>query len=200
MQLRRLRSLVHLATLLLVIASLAAPVPARADGSFETLEVGLRYVADVSDTDFHAYWKQGRGVELFAVTPYGHADLHAGIRYLDNERRVDTVPEFTSLFVWAGASAGINIGTRTRLSAGISLGATNWFFDADDEPISGLQDELEMGTELFARARVELGARWNADASFRYQTSFTHDRIHLGFVTVGISRTFDSSWLKGVME
>jgi hypothetical protein len=184
-----------LVTLLLLAASTA-----RADRSFETIEVGVRYVADVSDTEFHDYWERGRGAELFVVTPYGRSYLHAGVRYLDNNARVAGVPEFESLFVWAGASLGVDLSRRLRLSGGVSLGATNWFFDADDEPVSGLQDELEMGSELFARARVDIGAGWATGATFRYQTSFTDPRIELGFVTVGISRTFDAPWLKGVME
>lgn len=184
----------------LVIALVILAGAARADRSFDTLEVGLRAVSDVSDTDFHDFWEPGRGVEAFAVTPYGRTLLHAGLRYLDNNARAAGVPDFESVFVWAGAGMAVSLSPRASLSGGISLGATNWFFDADDEPASGLQNELEMGAELFARARFDVGAGFAAGTSFRYQVSFTDPRITLGFITVGLSRTFDTPWLKGVME
>jgi hypothetical protein len=190
--------LARLSILVVMLAIFASP--ARADGSFETIELGLRYVADVSDTGFHDYWERGRGAELFAVTSYGLTDLHAGVRYLDNNRRAEGVPEFESVFVWAGASMAVELSRRVRVSGGVSLGATNWFFDADVEPIPGLQDELEMGSELFARTRVDIGKHWHVGTSFRYQVSFTDDRITLGFVTLGVSRSLEVSWLKKVME
>jgi len=175
---------------------------ASASEPFDSLEVGILGLADVSDTDYHNYWQRGVGGEIFAQTPFYLGSTRLGLRYTANSAQPNAgVPDSNNFFFYLGWSLLEFEMIRTRAFAdlGISLGINQWDFEDETDP--GLQEEAEIASEIFGRARLVFARRWNANVSLRYQTTYTHKRINVVYATLGVSRSMSMpGWLRGFLE
>jgi hypothetical protein len=187
--------------LLLTALSLTSAAGAYAAEPFDSLEVGVLAVADVSNTEYHEFWQHGRGAEIFAQTPFYSGSMRLGLRYLTNDRQPDeTVPDSRSLYVYLGWSMIEFEVWRDRLitELGLGVGVNQWRFD---ETQTGNNQELEAATEIYGRARFVFAGSWSVNTTLRYQTTYTRTTINIVYVTLGVSRAFGMpGWLKGFLE
>ena len=49
---------------------------------FETLDIGLQYIANTNRNELHDYWKPRQGVAGFLVTPFYYGYAQAGVQVL----------------------------------------------------------------------------------------------------------------------
>jgi len=189
--------------LLVMLVALAPALPASATEPFDSLEVGVLGVADVGSSEYHDYWQQGRGAELFAQTPFYSGSMRLGLRYLINDSQPDqTVPDSKSIYIYLGWSMFEYEIWREHLIAelGLGVGMNQWRFSADPSQ-TGNENEMEAATEVYGRARYIFAQRWSLNTSVRYQTLYTRRSINTVFVTLGLSRAFSMpGWLKGFLE
>jgi len=188
--------------LFLLALTLTSAAAAASAEPFDSLEVGVLGVADISNNEYHEFWEQGRGAEIFAQTPFYSGSMRLGLRYLINDRQPDeTVPDSRSLYLYLGWSMFEFEVWRNHIIAelGLGVGVNQWRFDGETQ--QGLDNELEAATEVYGRARYIFARRWSLNTTLRYQTTYTRNSINIVYVTLGVSRSFSMpGWLKGFLE
>ena len=86
-----------------------------------------------------------------------------------------------------------------RLRPGLRAGLYAMRFDVDD--VASVASESELGAGFDLALGVPLGRGWHATASGAAIRIYTAERIELGFVHLGLSRTFVTpDWLKAVLR
>jgi len=169
---------------------------------FDSLEVGVLGVADISDNEYHEFWQRGRGAEIFAQTPFYSGSMRLGLRYLINDHQAgQTVPNSRSFYLYLGWSMFEFDIWRDHLIAelGLGVGVNQWRFEG--ETTEGLDNEIEAATEVYGRVRYTFTRRWSLSTTLRYQTTYTRNTINVVYVTLGVSRAFSMpAWLKGFLE
>lgn len=189
--------------LLLVLAGWFASSPANAETPvrpFDRLDVGIYGTANVNRNEFHSYWDAGPAGTIDFVTPFyvGRASLLVRVGTNDAISGAAT-SGFTSVFAALGWRVGRPVVERLRADVGMHVGITEWIFSSEDD--SAVRYELEMGVEASVRAAYEFAPRWHAVAEGSYQFTFTYERIELGYVSIGLARTFGApGWIRSVLE
>ena len=166
--------------------------------AFQSLDVGAYGAANVNRNQFHDYWDDGTAGALDFVTPFyvGRASLLVRVSVND---AVDATSGFTSVFAALGWRVGTSLRHDLRLDSGLHAGFVDWIFS--DEGQSAVKYELEFATEASLRADYEFASRWHAIVEGSYQLAFTHERIKLAYVSVGLARTFAApGWIRKVLE
>jgi hypothetical protein len=187
--------------LLVVAVLLHAPVATHAQARpFDRLDVGLYGASNVNRNDFHSHWDAGYSGAIDFVTPFylGRASLL--VRVGTNEAVAgEATSGFTSVFGALGWRVGRSLVGDLRADAGIHVGLTEWVFSEEEQ--TEVRYELELGTEASVRADYEFASRWHAIAEASYQFTFTHERIELAYVSIGLARTFGApGWIRSVLE
>lgn len=186
-----------LAAFLLAAAAAGSPAGAQeAREPFDRLDVALHAIADTGNQDFHDYWDAGRGLGLEAATPFYAGSLSTLVRFMDNDAvRGAGTPSMNAWGLWAGWWAGRDVTESVRLSLGASLGITQWEFPEEDNDALGRESEI--GIEAGARVGWSFTPRWGVAVTGSLQRTFTHERIDLVLVSVGVVRTFGTpEWLR----
>ncbi|HEU4365886.1 MAG TPA: hypothetical protein VFT13_10545 [Candidatus Krumholzibacteria bacterium] len=173
--------------------------PGRAQDTrepFDRLDVSLHAIADTGNQDFHDYWDAGRGLGFEAATPFYAGSLATLVRFIHNDAvRGAGTPSVNAWGLQAGWWAGRDVTGGMRLSLGASLGITQWEFP--DEDNDALGRESEIGIEAGARVGWSFTPSWGVAVTGSLQRTFTHDRIDLVLVSVGVVRTFGMpEWLR----
>jgi len=181
------------------LTTFVSPMVAFADEPFETVAVGARYVANINENDYHDNWEQSQGFEIYMGLPFYAGSIELGARFLDNQARTSAVPDYQSMFVYLGWGLTATLPARLRATGMVTLGANLMSFEGEDDVGTG--NETEAAAEIIGRAGWNAWRAWSVDASLGYMVMFTDKRIELGFVTVGVSRSFSApDWLKGILE
>ena len=189
-------------TAIALAAVQTGPAPALADAArapFDTLETGLHYTGVTGENEFHDYWEQGAGLELWALTPFYAGDIKLGARYLYNRGKQQTTPDYNSLFLYLGWSYPLRVTERGTIHPGAALGGNIMSFDTEEG--AGIRYETEAAAELFARLGIRTYGRWRVNVATGWQTMFTYRRIDSWYFSAGLSRDFGMpGWLRGFLE
>lgn len=191
------------ALLLLVLVGCGAVSHANAEAParpFERVDIGLYGTANVNRNEFHSYWDAGPAGTLDFVTPFyvGRASLLVRVGTNDAIEGAAT-SGFTSVYAALGWRVGKPVVERLRADVGMHVGITEWIFSSEEA--SPVRYELEMGVEASVRAAYEFASRWHAVVEGSYQFTFTYERIELGYVSIGLARSFGApGWIRSVLE
>lgn len=182
-----------------LIAALVATAPATAGEPrrpFDRLDISLHAMVDAGGGDFHDHWDAGRGVALEATTPFYAGSISALGRFIRSDAvRGKGTPSLNAWGLQAGWWAGRDVASGVRVSLGASAGFTQWLFPEDDS--EAFHHESEIGVEGAARVGWSFAPRWGVAVTGSLQRTFTHERIDLFFVSVGVVRTFGMpEWLR----
>jgi len=185
---------------LLLAGWLAAPALAQESSEpFATLSLRAGPTANVSDGRLHDFWQRSHGALVAAETPFYAGRVEAGAAWQRFEARSDSLPRFDALFVYLGWRGQWEPARWLRLSAGPRLGS--YLMRFPDSEVSDFKRESELMIALNARLGVRLTGRWRAFVAGSYQKLFTAQRIRMGYLTFGFSRTFETpGWLRSVLE
>ncbi len=189
-----------LTLVILVLLPNAVFAGQRAVRPFERVDIGAYGASNVNRNEFHSYWDMGYAGAVDAVTPFylGRASL------LIRVGAGDAIPGaassgFTSIFGALGLRVGRDIVPRLRTDVGVHIGLTEWIFSGESS--APVRYELELGSEGSLRADYEFASRWHAIAEASYQITFTHERIELAYVSVGLARSFGTpGWMRGILK
>lgn len=167
--------------------------------AFDTADIGLQVITNTNRNDFHRYWNSGPGLEGYILTPFYLGHFQLGVRVVSFESRPADLTDYQSLFMYAGWGLSWALPYNLKSFTGFSIGSDQMWFETENRP--GSKHESEFGLALSARLGASLPGRWAVTAGGSYTEIFTHNRIRLVFVSVGVSRTFDlPGWLREFLK
>ncbi len=163
------------------------------DGTFErlTLRGGVTY--NVNRELLHAYWQPGVGVEASITSPFylGIAEMGGALLYYDAAR--EKLDAFWGVPLYVGWGLRVPLLPRLYVGATGHLGAFVMAFQRAP-PGRSVENELMLGGR--ARLAYRLSAGWALTLGSSYHRVFTHERIDLWYVSLGLSRRFRTpDWL-----
>jgi hypothetical protein len=189
-----------LASLVLASASPAAGSAQARPSAFETLDLGLTVLADVSHGTLHRYWSPGPAVAAGVALPFYLGTVEAGVQYAHPGARRGDVPGFRSLFVYAGWGGEQHLGSALRAGGGFRVGVMALRFDGDTLP-AFRHRESELGVAARATLRWMPRGSWFAESSVTYQSILTHHRMEQVFLSAGLGHRFGTpAWLRDFLD
>jgi hypothetical protein len=167
---------------------------------FETLDLGLTVLTDVNHGALHEWWSPGPALGLGLTTPFYLGSLELGLQYAHPSALRNDVPDFRSLFVYAGWGGGRALGRGFAAGGGLRVGIMAMRFDGDTLPGSRA-NESELGVAGRAALRWLPSGTWYAEASVSYQSVLTHLRMEQVFLAAGVGRRFATpAWLRDFLD
>lgn len=167
---------------------------------FETLEVGISGVATVGSAPYTDLWEPGLGLGATVETPFylGHVALGTMASMHTAQAGTD-VPDYLMFYSHASWGTHLALPGGLRLRPGLRAGLYAMRFDVDDAV--AVRSESELGAGLDLALSAPLGRGWRAVASGAAIRVYTAERIDLGFLRLGLSRTFTTpGWLQGFLR
>jgi hypothetical protein len=189
-----------LAPLVLTVAATSAGLAQSRPSAFETLDLRMTVLADVSHGTLHRYWSPGPAVAAGVAMPFYFGTIEAGAQYAHPGALRNDVPGFRSLFVYTGWGGERVLGSGMRAGAGVRLGVMAMRFDGDTLP-AFRRRESELGVAVRATLRWMPRGSWFAESSLTYQSILTHHRMEQVFVSAGLGRRFGTpAWLRDFLD
>ena len=189
-----------LAPLVLALASPSAGLAQSRPSAFETLDLGVTVLADVSHGGLHRYWSPGPAVAVGVALPFYLGTVEAGAQYAHPGGLRDEVPGFRSLFVFAGWGGEHDLGSPLRVGGGFRVGLMALRFDGDTLP-AFRRRESELGVAARATLRWMPRGSWFVESSVTYQSILTHHPMEQVFLSAGLGRRFGTpAWLRDFLD
>jgi len=187
--------------MLLAIASLPSDSSAQARASpFETIDVGLTFLADVNNGLLHRYWSPGPALGAGVALPFYLGSVETGVQYAHPSALRGDVPGFRSLFIYAGWGGGHDLGSGVLAGGGLRAGLLAMRFDGDSLA-AFRRRESELGIAARATVRWMPRGAWFTEASVIYQSILTHHRMEQVFLSAGFGRRFGTpAWLRDFLD
>jgi hypothetical protein len=185
-----------------LVCTLALPLPAAAQqrsAPFETLDLTLELLADVHQGTLQRDWSPGPTLGFGAALPFYLGTIGLGLQVAHPSSLHGNLPDFRSLFVYAGWSGTRNFGQRLRAEAGLRAGLVGLSFDVDTVP-----EFRRHESEPAVTARGAL--RWTprdrfAEAAVAWHSVFTDPRIEQVFLSAALGRRFRTpTWLRNFLD
>lgn len=192
---------IWLAPLLLWLALLPPGLSAqRRSPPFETIDLSLALLADVSEGSLHRYWSPGLALAAGAALPFYLGSVETGIQYAHPDPRGTDVPGFRSLFLYAGWGGGHQLGGGMEMAGGLRVGIMALRFDGDTIP-AFRRNESELGVAGRLALRWRPRAPWFLESSLVYQSILTRVRMEQVFLSFGLGRRLGTpAWLRDFLD
>ena len=189
--------------MLLRLALLLSLAPVAAAQPFQTLELGVSGLGTFGSAPYTDFWSPGPGLAASVETPFYLGSVAVGSAFAMHAARDDAdldVPDYLAIYSYASWGTHLRLPGGLRLRPGLRAGLYAMRFD-DDSVAASVSSESELGAGLDLALSLPLGRGWHATASGAVLRLYTAERIELGFVAVGISRTVDTPrWLREVLR
>jgi hypothetical protein len=177
-----------------------APSSAQAqepEEAFETLDLGVHIVRNVSRSAVHEFWDTGTGLETSVSTTFYAGAIQFGARYAPHAGRRLEYPDFSAWYLYGGWSYDVSLPHGFTWQSGFRIGLFIMNFDSDVPN----NKESELGTTLQTGLAYSVTPKWSLDVSGRYQLVFTHERLRYGLFALGVRRSFTTPhWLRWFFE
>ena len=165
---------------------------------YETMELGLAVDHNFNKNTFHELYDPGLGITASVRTPFYLGTIGVGLHVFSSSGRRPENPDFVSQYIHLAWGYSIGLPGNLCWQAGVRAGLMRMAFDISDP---GLRFESEVAFEAGTAIRYSPIPRWAIILSGRFRKVFTHERINLSFVGVGLSRTFATPrWLKALLQ
>lgn len=151
---------------------------------FETLDIGLQYVANTNRNEFHDYWEPRQGVAGLLVTPFYYGYAQAGVQILPYSGKGGGLPDFTNAFIYLGWGVKWSLASKLDWFNSLNIGNNLMVFaKAERQAIT----ESELGIGFNSCLSYHVNKRWAVCISGFSEIIFTHKRIKLTFISAGLS-------------
>lgn len=188
----------QLLTLLLFVLPAGNVSGAGNESPFDTLEIGLKYVVNTNRNVFHDYWTPGQGVDVSIATPFYYGIVQAGVQAFPFYARDKGISDFQDIYVYLNWGLRWSPVYKLEWLNYIGVGSHIMVFERE---VDYERYESELG--LCLGTGVSYPVRQNLEVYLAgcYNLIFTHKRIELLFLLVGISHSLAMpSPLKAFLE
>ncbi|MDZ7772639.1 MAG: hypothetical protein U5K31_07875 [Balneolaceae bacterium] len=209
---------ISIATLLLVLlACTAREASAQQSGDQSGTPIfgSLRLEADlgrsIGQNIYTRNWLPQTVGGLTLATPFHLGELEVGLRYSRflHDEMLNGFSDFHAVYAWLGWNLPLELGEKTTVLTGLSLGNTYFSYDqariytapGADWSYAFDRSESEISYELSLELHYGLGEGWGLFGGVAYNRTLTYHPLELTLLRAGISRTFDSpSWLQSFLR
>ncbi|HDQ45397.1 MAG TPA: hypothetical protein ENN17_07880 [bacterium] len=169
---------------------------------FHTVHVGSHGLIDTNRNRFHRYWQSRGGIDVFAESPFYAGRIQLGFQYMPFSAVSDRQPSFNSLFVYADWKKEWRLSRTLACFLGGRAGFCRMRFDRSASGFSvHLMQEQEFAAGLCSGLHYAWSEKWRLSVTGVTWKIFTHERIHLAFLSMGLSRRFNTPpWLRKFLE
>ncbi|MBT8379956.1 MAG: hypothetical protein KJN64_12085 [Ignavibacteria bacterium] len=166
--------------------------------AFETFSIGINYQSNINQNDFHKYWLAEGGIEGYFAAPFYFGTTQFGLTYTSFSAKSDQQPDFESFLFYLQWGYKFNLLANFSLAFNTSTGLFQMNFDDFDLEVDpGLLSERELVMGVNTVISYTFYKDWNINFQLLYLHVFTHKKIELVNLSLGISKTFLSpKWLK----
>lgn len=165
-------------------------------GAFDSVSFSINYLWNSNRNMFHRYWKPANGLEFQTETGFYLGNIEFGLQLFDISSRRAAQPDFWSVNMFFGWGLERELFSGLSLYAGFRIGNYYMFFD-DDYIDETLRAESEFNYGLHSRLRYNISENISLNLSGQYQKIFTNHRIYLSYISLGLSKSFDSpKWFR----
>jgi hypothetical protein len=187
-----------------LLCALVAPAPTAAAqqsaAPFETLDLSIELLADIHQGTLQRDWSPGPALGIGLALPFYLGNAELGVQLARPSARRASLPNFRSLFIYAGWSGTRELGRRLRAEAGVRAGMVGLSFDVDTLP-EFRQHESEPAVTARGALRWRPRDPWFTEAAVAWHTVFTEPRIEQIFVSAGVGRRFRTpTWLRDFLD
>jgi hypothetical protein len=167
---------------------------------FDRINLVLDYAWNTNRNGYHEYWDANNGFGAAARTPFYLGSIEVGCQIASNHANRAVCPEYLSLFGFFGWGAGHRISGDISWYNGLRLG--NYYMQFDDEmAVRTVRNESELAYEFISEIGFSPVENYTVSLSGRYRKIFTHRRIHLSYISLGIARSFGTpGWLRDFLK
>ena len=180
-------------------------VCAQEQGAFDSLEIGLKYVANINRNLFHDFYQPGFGIEGFVEAPFYYGTLTAAVQILPySATQEENSQDFLGVFTNLKWGKGYALPHRVRWFVGVGMGL--YAFVPGDSTLSDPYQvahftETELAAGLNSHWNYPIAQNWMLRFEGNYHRIFTYKPIDLVYFSTGIGYAFATpKWLKGFLE
>ncbi len=187
---------------LLFLLALLPNREVRAGDVFSTMEIGLRLERPAASEEIHQDWEQGTGISLHAETPFHIGKAVLGIRWTPFTAYDAALPDFYTLFAYAGLGCELDFPLGLTGSGAVAAGDFLMSFERDKHT-GGVHQlvEHELGIVLNIGIKRRIRAKLSLELSWLYQLVFTRRELELWIVSAGLSYAFSTpEWMREVLR
>ena len=199
-----MRPRIHISPMLALLSVLVVAPSATAQqrpAPFEALDLSIELLADINHGRLQRDWSPGPAIGLGLAFPFYLGNVDLGLQVAQPSGRHDeTVPDFSSLFLYVGWSGSHELGRRFQAEAGVRAGIVGLGFDVDTVPEFR---QYEREPALSARGALRWTPRdpWFTVAAVAWHSVFTEPKIEQIFLSAGVGRRFRTpTWLRDFLD
>jgi hypothetical protein len=187
--------------LLCALAGLASTAIAQQRATpFETLDLSIELLADVHQGTLQRDWSPGPALGIGLALPFYLGNAELGVQLARPSARQASLPDFRSLFIYAGWSGAQELGRGLRAEAGVRAGVVRLRFDVDPLP-EFRQHESEPAVAARGALRWTPRDPWFTEAAATWHSVFTKPRMQQIFLSAGVGRRFRTpTWLRDFLD
>jgi hypothetical protein len=197
---RRRRLAPALLCALIASAPTATAQQQQRSAAFKTLDLSIELLADINQGTLQRDWSPGPGLGIGIALPFYLGNAELGVQLARPSARQAPLPDFRSLFVYAGWSGTRELGRQLRAQAGVRAGIVGLSFDGDNIP-AFRQHESEPAVAARGSLRWTPRDSWFTEAAVAWHSVFTEPRIEQIFLSAGVGRRFRTpKWLRDFLD
>lgn len=167
---------------------------------FSEINVGINLGLSKSGSFLENYWKSGKSGEVFIEMPFYYGQISGGVLIIPNSSKEADMPDYRSMFVFAGFGKSVNLPLNTSLSVGTRLGNFSMTFD-DDTVNVNLKTESEFAAAFYSKLSIQTFQNWNINLEAEMIKVFTHNKISILHLSAGVSYSFPSpAWFREIFD
>ena len=189
-----------LALLCALVASVPTATAQQRAAPFETLDLSIELLADIHQGTLQRDWSPGPALGIGLAFPFYLGNVELGVQLARPSARYSSLPDFRSLYIYAGWSGTRELGRRLRAEAGVRAGMVGLRFNVDTLP-AFRQHENEPAVTARGALRWTPRDPWFTEAAVAWHTVFTEPRIEQIFLSAGMGRRFQTpTWLRDFLD
>ncbi len=163
--------------------------------AFKSVTFRINLVTNTNRNLLHHYWKPWAGGEAEIEVPFYAGNMRAGLHLYQYNGRHEEYPDYLTSYLYIGWGVEISLFSQIGWFNGIRLGSYQMSFDDTDiNPTQRVESELGVGID--SGLNLKLSSRWHGHVGLGYIVVFTHKKLELINLSIGVSYTIDApAWL-----
>ena len=181
--------------------------------AFDSLQIGLKYTANINRNIFHDFYEPGKGIEGFVEMPFYYGDIQAAVQILSYSAKKKgltlieakgKVQGFHGIFThlkWGKQySLPYGVGWFTGIGIGLCAFLPNKPTWSDPYQVAHFT-ETELSASLNSHLSYPIYQNWTMRLEGSYNRIFTYKQIDLAYFSIGIGYSFATpKWIKVFLE